>query len=120
MTKPKCKILISSRSRLQVEHLEPMLKSEPGVVVQTRVVVNGHFDPVYGVDTPPDILVLDLSQFWETELRELMAHPERPQLIVIGPADENSRVIRMAMQAGARDYFTHPVERGEILASVHR
>ena len=26
----------------------------------------------------------------------------------------------MAMQAGARDYFTHPVERGEILASIQR
>ena len=120
MTKPKCRILISSRSRLQVEYLELMLKSEPGVEVQTRVVVNGHSDPLYGVDTPPDILVLDLSQFWETELRELMVHPERPQLIVIAPVEDNGRVIRMAMQAGARDYFTHPVERGEILASVQR
>lgn len=120
MTKPKCRILISSRSRLQIEYLEPMLKSEPGVEVETRVVVNGHSDPLYGVDTPFDILVLDLSQFWETELRELTAHPERPQLIVIAPAEDNSRVIRMAMQAGARDYFTHPVERGEILASVQR
>jgi pilus assembly protein CpaE len=72
------------------------------------------------VDTPPDVLILDLSQSWETELRELMAHPERPQLIVIAPAEDNGRVIRMAMQAGARDYFTHPVERGEILASVQR
>jgi pilus assembly protein CpaE len=120
MTKPKCRILISSRSRPQAEYIELMLKSEPGVEVQTRVVVNGHFDPLYGVDMPPDILVLDLSQFWEIELRELLAHPERPQLIVIAPAEDNGRVIRMAMQAGARDYFTHPVERGEILASVQR
>ncbi|MGH8480520.1 MAG: AAA family ATPase [Gammaproteobacteria bacterium] len=120
MMKPKLKILISSRARLQVEYLELMLKADPGVEVQTRVVVNGHFDPLYGVDTPPDILVLDLSQSWETELRELLAHPERPQLIVIVPADDNGRVIRMAMQAGARDYFTHPVERSEILASVQR
>src|SRR5688572_18777089 len=105
MTKPKCRILISSRSRLQVEYIELMLKSEPDTEVQTRVVVNGHLDPLYGVDTPPDILVVDLGQFWETELRELLAHPERPQLIVIAPADENSRVIRAAMQAGARDYF---------------
>jgi pilus assembly protein CpaE len=120
MTKPKCRILISSRSRPQIEYVELMLKSEPGVEVQTRVVVNGHFDPLYGVDTPPDVLILDLSQSWETELRELMAHPERPQLIVIAPAEDNGRVIRMAMQAGARDYFTHPVERGEILASVQR
>ncbi|MGQ0592859.1 MAG: AAA family ATPase [Gammaproteobacteria bacterium] len=120
MMKPRCKILISSRSRLQVEYIELMLKSEPGVEVRTRVVVNGHLDPLYGVDTPPDVLILDLSQFWETELREVMAHPERPQLIVIGPAEDNARVIRMAMQAGARDYFTHPVERAEILASVQR
>lgn len=120
MTKLKCKILISSRSRPQVEYLELMLKSEPGVEVETRVVVNGHLDPLYGVDTPPDILVLDLSQFWEAELRELLAHPERPHLVVIAPAEDNARVIRMAMQAGARDYFTHPVERGEILASVQR
>ena len=55
MTKPKCRILISSRSRLQVEYVELMLKSEPGVEVQTRVVVNGDADPLYGVDTPLDV-----------------------------------------------------------------
>ena len=120
MTKPKCKVLVSSRSRLQVEYVELMLKSEPGIEVKTRVVVNGHADPLHGVDTPLDVLILDLSQFWETELQELRDHPQRPQLIVIGPAEDNGRVIRMAMQAGARDYFTHPVERREILASVQR
>ncbi len=120
MTKSRFKILIASRNRLQVEYLELMLKSEPHTEVETRVVSNGHFDPLYGVHTPPDILVLDLSQFWESELQELLAHPERPQLVVIGPCDGNARVIRMAMQAGARDYFTHPADRGELAASIQR
>jgi pilus assembly protein CpaE len=120
MMKSKLKVLISSRSRPQVERLGDMLKAEPGIEVETRVVVNGHLDPLYAVDTLPDLLILDLSQFWETELKELLAHAERPQLIVVAPGDDDARVIRMAMQAGARDYFTYPAERGELMHSVRR
>lgn len=114
-------VLIVGRSELHLHGLETMLQGDPRLEVKTRFVVNGHMDPLHSVQTTPNVLILDLSQFWEEELKALIARPmhERVQLLIIGP-EGNTQMIRMAMQAGARDFFAHPVPRAELLASVHR
>ena len=114
-------VLVVGRSKEQLDNIVAILKSEPCLEVSMRLVVNGHMDALQGVQSAPSILILDLSGHWEEELKALTIRPvqERPHLIVVGP-EGNTQVFRMAMQAGARDFFTHPVPPGELLASVLR
>lgn len=112
-------VLIGGRSLQGLEGLEAPLRDQPDIEVQRRHVNNGHMDPLHGVSPMPDLLVLDLSSFWEDELRALAARPakNRPEVIAVGP-EGNTRMMRLAMQAGARDFFTHPVPGEELLASI--
>jgi pilus assembly protein CpaE len=73
-----------------------------------------------GLDGSPAVLVLLLTEYSHLELQELVATKpdERPPLIIVGStADAN--VMRLAMQAGARD-FLPKLDYAEILASVRK
>jgi pilus assembly protein CpaE len=111
-------VLIGGRSLQGLEGLEAPLRDQPDIKVQRRHVTNGHMDPLHGVSPMPDLLVLDLEFVLGDELRAA-ARPakNRPEVIAVGP-DGNTRMMRLAMQAGARDFFTHPVPGQELLASI--
>lgn len=112
-------VLIVGRSQKNLERLELVLRPQPDIEVQCRHVTNGHVDPLHNVSPLPDLLVLDLSTIWEDELRALAARPakDRPVVIAVG-REGNTHMMRLAMQAGARDFFTHPVPGEELLASI--
>lgn len=114
-------ILVVGRSREQLELLRELLGRQGDVNVAVRHACNGHTDPLYDVQTLPDALVLALSENWQAELSALMERPasERPPLLVIGPAG-NVDVIREAMRAGARDFFTLPIAEGELAQSLQQ
>lgn len=119
--KDKISVLLVGRSKPGVDALEGMLEGQPGIELRVRRVDNGYVDPLYGIPSLPDVLVLDLSHVWEDELRALSLRQgaQRPPLIAIGPGG-NTRIMRMAMQAGARDFYTHPVPAEELLTAIHR
>ncbi len=119
--KDKISVLLVGRSKAGVDSLEGMLQGQPGIELRVRRVDNGYVDPLYGVPSLPDVLVLDLSHLWDDELRALSLRQgaQRPPLIAIGP-DGDTRIMRMAMQAGARDFYTHPVPAEELLTAIHR
>ncbi|MGL6251059.1 MAG: AAA family ATPase, partial [Billgrantia desiderata] len=77
--------------------------------------INGNVDPLEDVEMLPDVLVLMVGECWEAELLALCERPvgERPPLLVVGPKG-NVELIRLAMRAGARDYFSPPIDDGEI------
>ena len=114
-------ILIAGRSKEELKILEEMLGGQGNASVRTRHVSNGHVDPLYNLSPLPDVLVLSLSVSWKDELEALSARDasERPPTLVVGPSDD-AAVMRKAMRAGARDFFTHPVDAGELVAALEQ
>lgn len=114
-------LLISSRDGLALNRLQGYCQALGGVDVATRLVSNGHTDPLYGLEQRPDFLLLRVSHLWRDELEALLERPaqERPPLVVCGPLDEREGM-RLAMRAGARDFLPEPVEPGELLAALQR
>jgi pilus assembly protein CpaE len=116
----KAQILFVGRSKKVLTELEAKLGNVEDLDVTTLSVVNGHMDPLYGVEDLPTILVLALSQHAEEELRSLAGRPasRRPPTLVVAEDDDPS-LMRLAMKAGARDFFSEPVPEDE-LATVLR
>lgn len=114
-------LLISSRDANALQSLHGICRRVPGMQVETRLVSNGHTDPLYGLEHKPDFLLLRVSHLWREELAALLQHPiqDRPPLLVCGPLDEREG-IRLAMQAGARDFLPEPVVAEELLAALSR
>jgi pilus assembly protein CpaE len=117
----KAAILIAGRSRNRLESLEASLQSQPGIEVRLRRLVNGYADPLHGVTPLPDVFVLDLDDDWQLSLEALGSRPgfERPPMITVA-AEGSPEALRMAMQVGSRDFFTHPVPTEEFFASIRR
>lgn len=114
-------LLISSRDAAALQHLQSVCRRIPGLQIDTRLVSNGHTDPLYGLQHKPDFLLLRVSHLWREELAALLQHSphERPPLLVCGPLEEREG-IRLAMQAGARDFLPEPVAAEELLSTLGR
>jgi pilus assembly protein CpaE len=114
-------ILLVSRSREMLDQLEAALRGRAGLVLQRELVVNGHVDPLHGTKSAPDALVLHLSSNWRAELAALVERPaeHRPALVVLGPVTDMN-VMRLAMQAGARDFLPVPFVRDDLLEALSR
>lgn len=113
-------ILIVSRSRPTAETLAGHFAGSREYIVQTRVLTNGHADPLYGINQLPDILLLHCVN-GQSELRFLADNGVRDQLplIVCGPAAD-TEAMRLGMRAGARDYLPENMAAADLLASVAR
>ncbi|NMT63098.1 AAA family ATPase [Marinobacter orientalis] len=113
-------VLIAGRNASELEILEQILANEPGLSPTRRLITNGHSDPLHNLTELPDALVFCTTVAWEDELKALDERPAtgRVPTMVTGP--ENTTVMRTAMQVGARDYFTFPVQKQELLVSLWR
>ncbi|SDZ19179.1 AAA family ATPase [Pseudomonas sp. NFIX28] len=115
------RLLISGRDVTTLNYLKALSQGLPNLQVSTRLVSNGHTDPLYGLEQMPDFLLLRVSHLWREELAALLQHPlkERPPLLVCGPLDEREGM-RLAMQAGARDFLPEPVAAEDLQAAIGR
>jgi len=112
------KILIASRSQRAAVKASELLAERDGLEVDTRLLTNGSVDPLQDVSYTPDLLILyDHGSEGELETLRQMPAEARPELLVFGPGD-NPTAIRMAMRAGARDYLTLPLDKGELFAAI--
>lgn len=120
-SKQSMRLLISSRDAAALNHLKTLSQCLSSLQVSTRLVSNGHTDPLYGLEQMPDFLLLRVSHLWREELAALLLRPakERPPLLICGPLDELEGM-RLAMQAGARDFLPEPVAPDELLAALGR
>jgi len=116
----KLRILIAGRSRLAIDHLSQSLSEQRQFVLTTRVLGNGHTDPLHGVSETPDMLLLH-HEPGQAELQFLAESSQKMQLplIVCGPSD-NPEAMRLAMQAGARDYLSETTPLTDLVASLMR
>jgi pilus assembly protein CpaE len=114
-------LLIAGRTRPEIELVESILGRGTDFHVQTRLISNGHADPLHGASPMPDLLVMVLSDQWEEELRSLAAYgtASRPRILALGP-DGDMRIMRMAMQAGVRDFLPFPPQAEELMDCVAR
>lgn len=116
------KVLISGRDSLILEHLRSSLDGVgDNISLDSRTVVNGHVDPLHELDYLPDLLIIHLSERWQSELSALWDHPpqERPPLLIIGDC-QNPDMMRLAMQAGARDFLTDPVNIEDLISTLSK
>jgi len=115
-------VLLVGRDKQELVALERALNDHGDFRVDVNVVTNGHFDPLHGISTSPDLIVVCLSQAWRDELQQLAERPPatRPPVIVItNPGDEVEHM-RLAMHAGARDFITRPVRVETLLDTLNK
>jgi pilus assembly protein CpaE len=117
----RLRVLLISRQKDTLDALAGALRSEPGIKTERRLLVNGHLDPLEGLESLPDAVVLHLGEAWQTELEALAARPpdRRPLLIVVGPANDTN-IMRLAMRAGARDLLPLPLDDTDLIAALAR
>lgn len=114
----RIKILVVSRSETVAEAVAAKLKPHSGYSVRSRVVANGHTDPLHGVLPRPDLMLLHY-QPGSAELEHLAAAgaENRVPLIVFGPATDPD-AMRLAMRAGASDYLPEPLDEDDLFKSL--
>lgn len=117
----RLKVLLVSRRKETLDALDALLRKYPGIRIERKLVVNGHVDPLHGVTSAPDALVLHLGQTWQAELESLAARPadRRPPLVVVGSTNDTN-AMRLAMQAGARDLLPMPLVEADLVAALAR
>jgi pilus assembly protein CpaE len=116
--KTKIKVLLAGRSREAISELLNLMKAQNRHDVEVRHIVNGHTDPLHGLEQVPDLLVLHVNGLEGGEIEALIKRPasERPPLVVVSETGDAS-VMRLAMKAGARDFLPH-TEAANVCDSV--
>jgi len=113
-------VLVAGRDKQELVALERILQDRTDFTVKTGLASNGHFDPLHDITTPPDLLILCLSEAWENELQQLAERSpsSRPPVIVVTNTGDETQVMRHAMRAGARDFFTRPVKTDLLIEAI--
>lgn len=116
--KTKLKVLLAGRSKEAISGLQEYLATQDRLDVQLRHIVNGHADPLYGLEQVPDLLVLHVNGLEGGEIEALIERPAatRPPLVVVSETGD-AAVMRLAMKAGARDFLPH-TEAADVCESV--
>jgi pilus assembly protein CpaE len=112
-------VLVSGRDRGACESARHLLEGQSDFDVSLAIIGDGHADPLRGQRDLPDALVLLLDRQGEDVLQALGARgaDERPPTIIVGPAAD-ATLMRRAMKAGARDYFSPPLQQAEICEAL--
>jgi len=117
-------ILLTGQGEGNMEILQGLVNQLPGVKAQSRA-LNGHApDFLGGPDLKADVLIHFLGLKAELELEALSKQNKQagPVTLIVydrGMADA-PRLMRMAMQAGARDFIMGPQLVDDTLASVRK
>jgi Flp pilus assembly protein, ATPase CpaE len=113
-------VLLVARKKEPLDALEQHLRVA-GVSIRRQMNSNGHADPLHYVEQPPDVLILHLSHLWREELEAVAArHLERKTALIVVGASSDMGMMRLAMQAGARDLLPEPVVKNDLLIALER
>jgi pilus assembly protein CpaE len=115
------KVLLASRLADPLQELQRCLQEQREFEIHTRLISNGHADPLHGLSFEPDLVVL---RFDAEHLSELAAwsgkgSASRPPLIVVGPAG-HPEAMRLAIRSGAKDFLPEPASPSELIAALQR
>ncbi len=117
-------ILLTGHGEVNMETLQGLVGLLPGVKAQSRV-LNGHADDfLASSDFKADVLIHFLGPKAEMELEALSRHSRQAGPITLIVYDQGMtdapRLMRLAMQAGARDFIMGPQLVDDALASVRK
>lgn len=114
-------VLIASRSAATIKKLARAIEKIAELKVSTRHIVNGHADPLYGLDYQPDVVIMTLTDRGHSDLESLTQERSsgRPPLIVMAE-EGDSETMRLAMQAGARDFLHGQVTPEDVVKAIDR
>jgi len=114
-------VLLASRSAAPMKKLAKQIDEIAELQLSTRHIQNGHSDPLYGLDYRPDVVVMLLNDKGHADLEALIEEQtgNRPPLIVLAE-EGDSGTMRLAMQAGARDFLHGPISAEEIVKAIDR
>lgn len=117
----KLRVLLASRSAEALKLLSASLAGARNLACTTRLISNGHTDPLFNFHPAPDVLVLRFDADSLAELATLAkSNPDsRPPLVVVGPAG-SPEAMRLAIQSGARDFLAEPLNAPEFVAALER
>ncbi len=117
----KTHILLASRSKVALAEYAAKLAGNSTYQVDTRHIENGHSDPLWGLSFVPDIVVFALNERGHHDLGELIGEPSagRPPMIVIA-GEGDAQTMRLAMQAGARDFLLGEISSEDLRGSIER
>lgn len=116
----KLRILLVTRSNTVADTVVNCLKDYPQYSVTKKIISNGHTDPLHDIRSRPDVLLLQYVR-GNPELVHLAdsAIESRLPLIVLGPAGD-PEAMRLAMQAGASDYISQPLQQDDLRKALDR
>jgi pilus assembly protein CpaE len=113
-------VLLVARKKEPLDALEQYLRVA-GATIRRQMNTNGHADPLHYVERLPDVLILHLSHLWREELEAVAArHLERKTALIVVGASSDLGMMRLAMQAGARDLLPEPVVKNDLLIALER
>lgn len=121
MQKDAISIQILGSSKSELTQHRSQISSLINKEITTLLFDNSMQGQLYKDKLPPDLLVLLLDDLTVSALNQLTALPSsiRPALLVIA-ANNNQQQMRLAMQAGARDFFTSPIDNQELQKSFNQ
>lgn len=116
----RLRILLVTRSNTIADAVVDCLQDHPQYSVTKKIISNGHADPLHDMKSRPDVLLLQYVR-GNPELVHLAdsAIESRLPLIVLGPAGD-SEAMRLAMQAGASDYLSQPLQQDDLRSALDR
>lgn len=112
-------VLFSGRAQEALQSLEHRISKSESFKTQVKPIINGHADPLHGVSDLPGALVLLLENNSTLELEAFADRPPalRPPLVVVGE-NLDPVTMRVAMQAGARDFLSSNCSEHELSESL--
>jgi len=117
-------LLIAGKSASELEQIKSGLSGLPNARPTTLVIAEDGLSTLQSVSPAPDLIILCLDKSPERDLMQLanwVAHP-RPALLLLGSLDEGedqTRLLRLAMQAGARDFVNRPVSMENLADEIN-
>ncbi len=112
-------LMVAGRAENTVREIVARLSRDKQLAVSSRIISNGHADPLHGTDEHPDALVFVLSAAWQDELQSLADRPaaSRPPSLIIG-LEVHPQAMRLAMRAGAREFLKWPEQVTELRSAL--
>ncbi len=112
-------LMIASRNKDALKVMGALVNNVDNCKVISNHICNGHLSPLYSLTDVPQLLLFWIGDQWELELHELInnAHSGQPPLIILSNTDDRN-AMRMAMKAGAIDYFQAPIDKSELIATI--